>query len=310
MLTIFALPKPFNGHIEVIQRNALGSWLRLDPNCQIILFGDEEGTEDVAKEFNVEHVSQVAKNEFGTPIVSDLFEKARRLAKHNIMSYVNSDIILLNDFIKAIEIVRKNSIKFLMVGQVWNLGVREQLLFDQSGWESHLRNFLKHEGEIREIWATDYFAFSRELYTDMPPFALGRAFFDNWLIWKARNLRATVVDATHFVTAIHQRHDYSHVSGGKDWAHHGDEAMDNIRLAGGLSHRYSILDTTHFLSRSGLKRNLRKRFSWERLKLLKWRFRYYFLDMTRPIRHLFGFNIQNIQKIKFPLFRKKKIIEE
>ena len=30
-LTIFAVPKPFEGHIDVIQRNAIRSWQRLRP---------------------------------------------------------------------------------------------------------------------------------------------------------------------------------------------------------------------------------------------------------------------------------------
>lgn len=42
-LTIFAMPKPFGGHIATIQKNAIRSWARLRP-AQIILFGDEPGT--------------------------------------------------------------------------------------------------------------------------------------------------------------------------------------------------------------------------------------------------------------------------
>ena len=48
MLTIFALPKPFRGHAGVIQRNAIQSWLRLQPACEVILLGDEPGTREVA----------------------------------------------------------------------------------------------------------------------------------------------------------------------------------------------------------------------------------------------------------------------
>ncbi len=31
MITIFAIPKPFKGHIDVIQRNAIQSWTKLSP---------------------------------------------------------------------------------------------------------------------------------------------------------------------------------------------------------------------------------------------------------------------------------------
>jgi hypothetical protein len=38
MLTVFSIPKSLLGHIGVIQRNALGSWVRLREGVQVILF--------------------------------------------------------------------------------------------------------------------------------------------------------------------------------------------------------------------------------------------------------------------------------
>jgi len=50
MLTIFSTPKPFLGHIDVIQRNALQSWKRLHPDVEIILFGDDNGAAEVCRD--------------------------------------------------------------------------------------------------------------------------------------------------------------------------------------------------------------------------------------------------------------------
>lgn len=44
MLTLFTIPKPFQGHIGMIQRNATQSWLQLQRACEIVLVGDEGGT--------------------------------------------------------------------------------------------------------------------------------------------------------------------------------------------------------------------------------------------------------------------------
>jgi hypothetical protein len=41
MITFFTTPKPFRGHIGVIQRNAIESWKRIHPSAEVILFGDE-----------------------------------------------------------------------------------------------------------------------------------------------------------------------------------------------------------------------------------------------------------------------------
>jgi 5,10-methylene-tetrahydrofolate dehydrogenase/methenyl tetrahydrofolate cyclohydrolase len=50
MLTFFGVPKAFRGHTGIIQRNAIGSWARLGRGSRVVLFGDEEGTAEVARE--------------------------------------------------------------------------------------------------------------------------------------------------------------------------------------------------------------------------------------------------------------------
>jgi hypothetical protein len=45
MITFFTTPKPFCGHIGVIQRNAIESWKRIRPSVEVIPFGDEEGAD-------------------------------------------------------------------------------------------------------------------------------------------------------------------------------------------------------------------------------------------------------------------------
>src|SRR6266705_5770550 len=94
MLTLFAIPKAFTGHTGIIQRNAIRSWTLLRPKCEIILLGDDEGTSHVAKEFGVEHIAEIARNEFGTPLLNDMFASAERRASHKLLCFVNADIIL------------------------------------------------------------------------------------------------------------------------------------------------------------------------------------------------------------------------
>ena len=58
-LTIFTTPKKFDGHIGVIQRNAVASWTRMSPRPEVILFGTEPGTAEAAAEFGLRHISGV-----------------------------------------------------------------------------------------------------------------------------------------------------------------------------------------------------------------------------------------------------------
>ncbi len=251
MLTLFTIPKPFHGHIGVIQRNAIGSWIRLG-GIRVVLFGDDEGTGETAREFGIEHRPQVARNEYGTPLLNDLFAQARQCASTAHLCYVNADIILMSDFAEAVRRVLRAKRRFLMVGQRTDLDVREAIEF-APGWEDRLRAQAARSGVLHRPTGIDYFAFHRDLWGRLPPFAIGRFSWDNWLIHRARHLRVPVIDATACVTAIHQNHDYSHARGGAKGARSGPEARENFRLAGGRPLSLTIWDSTHLLTPAGLE---------------------------------------------------------
>ena len=252
MLTIFAIPKPFHGHIAIIQRNAIQSWTKLRPVCEVILFGDDEGTAEVAAEFGVRHIPDVAQNEFGTPLLNSLFAVAPRSASHNLMAYVNADIILLSDFMAAVRRMPKHS--FLMVGHRWDLDIHEALDFNRAEWEKQLRVRVADAGKLHGYAGIDYFVFLRGFWRDIPPFAIGRTAWDNWLIYRARSLDAPVIDTTETVTAIHQNHDYAHHPQGTDGVWKGPEAKRNRELAGGPSHVFTLRDANWILTTQGLKK--------------------------------------------------------
>jgi len=306
MLTLFAMPKPFRGHIAVIQCNAIGSWARLHPSCEIVLFGDEDGTRKVAKEFGIRHVPEIARNEFGTPLVSDLFERAQRLATHELLCYVNNDIILMDGFKRAVDRVSHWRESFLMAGQSWNMEISERVDFDQPEWEKRFTDLVRQKGKSRGPSYIDYFVFPRGFYNQLPPFALGRAGFDNWLIWKARAQKAAVVDASRVVIAVHQDHEYSHVPYGRKWSYRGPEARRNLELAGGTKHYYRIHDATHRLTQTGINHHLggyfRLKHCWEKAKVHRgtfWRrVVWWLVELTHPIRHPLGLHMTNFKRIK------------
>jgi hypothetical protein len=314
MLSLFTMPKPFVGHIGIIQRNAIGSWRKLHPDCEILIFGDEEGTASFSREHGIRYVPQVARNEYGTPLVNDLFDKAQRLARHDVLCFVNSDIVLLDDFVAAVEKVSQWKKRFLAVGECRGVNLLESLPFQKANWERDLRALAREEGTQRGPWAIDYVAFRRGLYEGIPPFAIGRAGFDNWLIWKARVSGAAVVDMTRTVCAIHQNHDYFHVVGGKAWSYEGAEAQRNNELGGGPQHRFFIHDSNYRLETNGFKRNLwgyfRLRFRLielkSRIKLVLWSAIWRVLVLTRPIRHRIGLRQSTFTRLKASVNRQRQ----
>jgi hypothetical protein len=312
MLTLFAIPKAFHGHVGVIQQNAIGSWARLGRGSRVVLFGADEGTAEVARQVGVEHEPEVARNEFGTPLVSDLFRRAHELTRHDVLCYVNSDVILLDDFSSAVDEVRRLGRPFLMIGQCWNLDVPTPVVFDPAVWQAELARAVSRRGTRRGKWFIDYFVFSRDIYEALPPFAVGRAGFDNWLVWKACEVGAAVVDASAVVTAVHQNHEYGHVPGGRKWSYLGPEAKRNHELAGGIARLYHIGDATHRLTPRGLRR---RRWVWPprgsraaawqlalrtRLGPAAWRV----VEATRPLRHRLGLRPAVVERLRFLIRRR------
>ena len=263
MLTIFSIPKPFREHIGVIQTNAIRSWVSLRPACEVILFGDDEGTVELASELGLSHVPGVERSEYGTPLVSSVFSIAQDIASHQLMCYVNADIILIGDFLPAVQRVHKYP--FLMVGQRWDLELNEPVNFDEAQWESRLRTQLAEFGKLHSKGGIDYFVFVRGLYNEIPPFAIGRGGWDNWLIYWARSLKVPVIDATKAITAIHQNHGYSHVPGGETVVWQGPEGKQNRELTGHGELAFNLEHATWILTPQDVKRALSMRHLYFRI---------------------------------------------
>lgn len=247
MITLFTAPKPFIGNIDIIQRNALRSWTVLNPECEIVLFGDEQGTAEVCNEFRLRQIAEVGCNEYGTPLVSEIFQTAQDQACHPLVGYVNADIILMDDFLEAVARVVQRKRRFLMVGRRWDLRVGGHLDFGPH-WQERLRARLVENGQLHPPTGTDFFVFPRGMLRDLPPFVIGRPVWDNWLLYNARKLGIAVIDVTQAVSVVHQNHDHSHVPNrsGKSWE--GPEADYNRQLMGSRDHLFKLIDATHILT--------------------------------------------------------------
>ena len=252
MLSIFSAPKPFvDPHIATIQRNAIGSWLALGPQVEVLLIGDEPGIAEAAVELGARHLGPVERNAKGTPLISAIFERAQQAATYPLMAYFNTDIIVVEEFLPSIRIVAERFGRFMIVGQRWDFDLATRLE-STAGWTDHLRARLKQEGRIHPPAGSDYFVFPRGMFHDLPPFALGRAGWDNWMIFAGRRRGAPVVDATDSITVIHQSHDYRHLEGGTPH-YRLPESLENVRLGGGRETVFTLADATWRLANGELK---------------------------------------------------------
>jgi hypothetical protein len=260
LITLYSAPKPFiDPLIATIQRNAIKSWTLL-PDVEVLLIGDEKGAAEVANELGVKHLPGVKCTENGTPLISSMFQLARETSNGDLLCIVNTDMILMPDFVEAAKQVQKQKTKFVLLSQRWDYDIMIPLEFT-NGWENRLRSSVLGQNDLHRPAGSDFFLFPSSCYTDVPPFAIGRAGWDNWMIYKARQEKWPVIDCTPSVMIVHQNHDYRHLPGGKSHYTH-PETDANIRLAGGPAVvRYTILDATHRLKDGKL---VRPAFSWGR----------------------------------------------
>jgi len=245
----------------MIQRNAIQSWTLL-PDVEVILLGEEAGLPEAARELGVKHIPNVAHNDNGTPLISSMFQLARENSNSDLLCIINADIVLMPDFVEAARIVyfgglvaegvsRPQRDKFVLLSQRWDLDVTQPLDFSM-GWENRLRSTVSGQGQIHRPAGSDFFLFPLSTFHEVVPnFTIGRAGWDNWMIYKARKEGWPVIDCTPSVMIVHQNHDYSHLPGGKPHYEHPD-TNENIRLAGGEANtRYTIVDSTHQLTEGG-----------------------------------------------------------
>lgn len=245
-LTLFSAPKPFTDpHIATIQRNAIRSWTHLGPEVAVLLIGEEDGLAETAAEFGVPHLPAVRRNRWGTPLVSSIFDLARQNNASPLLAYINADILVMPDFLAAARTAAEQTEEFLIIGRRWDLDVRHELDFGP-GWTGRLRDDVGARGRLHGLAGSDYFIYPRQLYTDMPDFAIGRAGWDNWAIYRACQSGWDVIDATPSLMVVHQDHDYSHLPGGQ--MHYDlEESRVNAALGGGRANMYTVLDTNKVL---------------------------------------------------------------
>ena len=254
MITIFGIPKPFKGEFNVIQRNAIKSWLYLKPKCEIILLGKEVGVAEFAAEFNIRHIPNVKCSKYGTPLMPDAFKRVKEAAKYPIHAYLNSDIILIQDFMEAVIQIMKEKPLFFIAGERTDTNINWPIQFEDSNWGKKIKDIARKDGKLHGPAGMDYFVFPNNIEWNFPPtFAAGRPGGDNWTVYRVRFLKIPFIDTTPVVTAVHQSHSHSHLQGSKDkWE--GPESQENRRLARGHKYVFTLEDADWLLTFKGLKK--------------------------------------------------------
>lgn len=238
------------GPIAVIQENALGSWSRLR-GVEVLVFGDDDGVEALAERTGHRWCGPVPRNRYGTPLLNELFRRAEDEALGERLCYVNADIIFTREFESLRE---RPPWPALVVGERWNVDQGQSLDWSQD-WESELLSRALSANQRGGRYALDWFLFERGLFGRIAALAIGRHYWDNWLVYRARARGAKLIDASERVHAIHQNHGYGHDGQLTDAELRArPEVQENRRLSGGGFLGMDLSHATHIFGAAGYRR--------------------------------------------------------
>lgn len=206
MISFFATQKSFNQSelIRTIQENALLSWLHLPIEKEIILLGDVEGVARFAEYHRLKHVKNIKKNTHGYFLIDDLLARGEAQSSYKIKCFINSDIILTDEFADLVRFCDENFEYFLCVGSQFNIDLNKKIDF-QRDWKAGL---MKLPRQWRGISAKDYFLYSGSLPPTKKMFLAGVPGWDCWVLHRALETNDIEVIDASVVPTFHQNHDY------------------------------------------------------------------------------------------------------
>jgi len=247
MLTLLTSFKNFEGEDAVRQRNALASWRCLAPDVEILLFGNPKGAAEVVREFGLRQFPDVPMFENRLARIDAVFEIAQREGRFDLQAYVNGDMVFGSDFVAALSAISLP--RFLGVGRRWTVPVQGELSRECSEEVVRLQETARRDLKIDDRASMDYFCYRRGTFPNLKPLYLGTIAWDNYMVYHCVTHRIPVVDLSHAMVAVHQKHDYVYLNGGRDEFYAGPAAVHNRRcLGGGWERLFVTSDASHVLS--------------------------------------------------------------
>ena len=205
-MKVFSTPKPWKGLINVIQRNAIRSWLRQTEPADICLYGDDYGTKEACAEFGLEHRS-CKLTSYGTPNIGWIFRDMG--SEEDVKAYINADIIMSND--GAFRAITAHQPPFTATAARMGFSITDEII----NWEYLYEALKLFLSTATPRCGVDIFIFT--YLPPMPDFALGRGSWDKWFVATARESPFPFYDLSKDFWTIHQTHNYDHLGVPYTW---------------------------------------------------------------------------------------------
>lgn len=231
MITILTTPKPTIGKHKVDFINAMRSWRRLQPEPEILVFG---GDRQLVKSEGGRYIGKFPATTSGLPYLDGMFSIARELATHDILMLTSDHLIVLPGLMEAVWRAREKFGVFLAVGQRHDVDISAFINYSEPRWTQKVRQYIS-AGRLHGPSAKDYMIVPKEYPLRIPPFIVGRPWYDSWFVASALDANIPVVDLTRTVSVVHPNHNYSQIPGNPLGNHGNPGERYNAQLADGVA---------------------------------------------------------------------------
>ena len=125
------------------------------------------------------------------------------------MAFLNSDIVLLQDFDHAVaHVLAEGPYPYVAVGRRYDMeGVLDLGVTGEENFESHVQMIVRNKTVLHGERGLDYWVFPRSIFDqhiDFPSFLAGVFRWDNYLLSQLIIANVSVIDLTAAVSALHQ----------------------------------------------------------------------------------------------------------
>ena len=95
MITFFTIPRPFTNLHKTIQSNAILSWKKIYPKCEILVFSDHSTIAEFCEKNKIEFIENFECNSYGTPLLSDIWRIAKKRSSNNLICYIKNKFLII-----------------------------------------------------------------------------------------------------------------------------------------------------------------------------------------------------------------------
>jgi hypothetical protein len=242
---IFSSPKPFSSATTPVQLSAMRSWRLACPSAKIFLFGDLTSLQPICNDEGWLYGGSLPLTDTGGEVLSSMFADMTQRYPAEILLYLNSDIFLELSFMDAVSGLEHLPGPWLASCRRWCLAEWEGV----ARQEQELLKFLdsvKSCGHYGPASALDLFLFRGLDLGNMPPFRIGHAGWDNWMIYHSRMQGIQVIDLSRTIRACHCWHDYRYARGNTSpEIRNGILEEENARILKRDNRRFHLGHATH-----------------------------------------------------------------